>query len=357
MKLSDFYFNLPKSLISFYPYFNRSECRLMLVNGHTGTISHKRFFNIIDEINPGDLIILNDTKVMPARFFGYKESGGKIECLVERILSDQTILVTIKNSKYIKVGTHIFLGPNNQIKSSIIEYKNSFFKILFHKNNFTCIDIINRFGQIPLPPYIKRSISTLDINLYQTVYNKKTGSVAAPTAGLHFNVQLLENLDKKGVNIEYLTLHIGSGTFQPIRTMTIKDHVMHSELVEVSSLLIKKIQSCKKKGGRIIAVGTSTLRALESAYNSLEWNNVKTFIGETSIFIYPGYKHNVVDALITNFHVPESTLIMLVASFLGYQNTINAYHEAIKKKYRFFSYGDAMYITYNKLAPYEKILS
>ncbi|QCI19711.1 MAG: tRNA preQ1(34) S-adenosylmethionine ribosyltransferase-isomerase QueA [Buchnera aphidicola (Brevicoryne brassicae)] len=357
MKLSDFYFDLPKSLISFYPCFIRSACRLMIINGHTGIVSHKRFFNIIDEIHSGDLIILNNTKVIPARFFGYKSTGGKVEFLVERILDDTKILVSIKNCKHIKVGTNIFFGQNNEIKSSIIEYKNSFFKILFHSNNYSSIDIINRFGQMPLPPYIKRSINILDTDLYQTVYKKKIGSIAAPTAGLHFDLPLLDNLNKKGVDIEYITLHIGSGTFQPIRTDKIQDHIMHSEAVEVSSLLIKKIQSCKKKGGRIIAVGTSTLRALESAYISLSWKNIKTFVGDTNIFIYPGYKHNVVDALITNFHLPQSTLIMLVASFMGYKNTVNAYQEAIKKKYLFFSYGDAMYITYNKLAPYEKIFS
>lgn len=357
MKLSSFYFDLPKSLISFYPYFIRTSCRLMIINGHTGTISHKRFFNIIDEIDSGDLIILNNTKVIPARLFGYKKNGGKVELLVERILDNSKILVTIKNVKNINVGTNIFFGQNYEIKSSIFEYKNSFFKIMFHDKSYSSIDFINRFGQTPLPPYIKRSENILDRDLYQTVYKKKIGSIAAPTAGLHFDLPLLENLNKKGVDIEYITLHIGSGTFQPIRSAKIQDHIMHSEAVEVSSLLIEKIKSCKRKGGRIIAVGTSTLRALESAYLSSSWKDIKTFVGNTNIFIYPGYKHNIVDALITNFHFPKSTLIMLVASFIGYKNTVNAYHEAIKRKYRFFSYGDAMYITYNKLAPYENIVS
>ncbi|QCI22015.1 tRNA preQ1(34) S-adenosylmethionine ribosyltransferase-isomerase QueA [Buchnera aphidicola] len=355
MELSKFYFNLPKSLISFYPCSVRSKSRLMLVNGQTGMISHKYFFNIIDEVYPGDLIVLNDTQVIPARCFGHKKSGGKVEFLVERILDDNKMLVTIKNSKNIKIGTNIFFGKNNQIKSSIIEYKNSFFKILFHSTSYSSLDVINCFGEIPLPPYIKRSVNNVDIESYQTVYKNKIGSIASPTAGLHFDYYLLDDLNKKGIDIEYITLHIGSGTFQPVRTFKIQDHIMHSEVVEVSSVLIKKIQSCKKKGGRIIAVGTSTMRALESAYISSSWNDQKTFSGDTNIFIYPGYKHNVVDALITNFHFPKSTLMMLVSSFLGYKNTINAYHEAIERKYRFFSYGDAMYITYNSLAPYEKI--
>ncbi|QCI20871.1 tRNA preQ1(34) S-adenosylmethionine ribosyltransferase-isomerase QueA [Buchnera aphidicola (Hyperomyzus lactucae)] len=357
MQLSDFSFNLPKSLISFYPCLIRSKCRLMVVNGNTGIMSHKYFFNIIDEINSGDLLILNNTQVIPARCFGCKSSGGKVEILVERILDSNKILATIKNSKNIHIGTNIFFGYQNQIKSSVISHKSSFFEIIFHSKIHSATDIINYIGETPLPPYIKRLENKLDKDLYQTVYKKKIGSIAAPTAGLHFDFPLLDNLYNKGVDIEYITLHIGSGTFQPIRTVNIKEHIMHSESVEVSSGLIKKIQSCKKKGGRIIAVGTSTLRALESAYNSNAWNNNKNFISDTNIFIYPGYKHTIVDALITNFHFPQSTLIMLVASFMGYKNTINAYHEAIKYKYRFFSYGDAMYITYNKLAPSEKVIN
>ncbi|QCI20284.1 tRNA preQ1(34) S-adenosylmethionine ribosyltransferase-isomerase QueA [Buchnera aphidicola (Brachycaudus cardui)] len=355
MQLSDFSFVLPKSLISFYPCFVRSKCRLMIIDGQNGKISHKRFFNIIDEIDSNDLIILNDTEVIPARFFGYKKSGGKIECLVEKIIDFNRILVRIKNSKNIYIGSDIFFGEHNEIKSSIINYRNSFFEIFFHSKYYSSIDIIYKIGHIPLPPYIKRFESTLDIDLYQTVYKNKIGSIAAPTAGLHFDLPLLERLNKKGVDIDYITLHIGSGTFEPIRKQNIKEHIMHSELVTVSSILINKIQSCKKKGGRIIAVGTSTLRALESAYHSPQWNHTNSFIGNTNIFIYPGYKHNIVDALITNFHIPESTLIMLVASFLGYKNTMNAYFEAIKNKYNFLSYGDAMYITYNTYAPYEKL--
>lgn len=357
MQLSDFSFDLPKSLISFYPCLIRSKCRLMIVNGNTGIVSHKYFFDVINEINPGDLLILNDTQVIPARCFGYKASGGKVEILVERILDSNKILARIKNSKNITIGTNIFFGCQNRIKSSVIGYKNSFFKIFFHNKIYSATDIINYIGEMPLPPYIKRFANKLDKDLYQTVYKKKTGSVAAPTAGLHFDFPLLDYLCKKGVDIDYITLHIGSGTFQSIRTVKIEEHIMHSESVEVSACLMKKIQSCKKKGGRVIAVGTSTLRALESAYHSIEWRNNKSFISNTNIFIYPGYKHTVVDALITNFHFPQSTLIMLVASFLGYKNTMNAYYEAIKYKYRFLSYGDAMYITHNKLAISEKVIN
>ncbi|ACL29952.1 tRNA preQ1(34) S-adenosylmethionine ribosyltransferase-isomerase QueA [Buchnera aphidicola] len=356
MQLSDFSFDLPKSLISFHPYFIRSTCRLMVMYGHTGMIFHKRFFNIIDEINSGDLIILNNTQVIPARFFGKKESGGKVEVLVEKILGINNILASIKNSKNINIGSKIFFGYKDKIKGSVVDCKNSFFEIFFHDNIDSAIDIINNIGEIPLPPYIKRFRNKLDVDLYQTVYKKKTGSIAAPTAGLHFDLPLLEALHNKGVDIDYITLHIGSGTFQPIRRVQIEEHIMHSESVEVSSSVIQKIKSCKKKGGRIIAVGTSTLRALESAYHSSEWSDSKDFISDTNIFIYPGYKHNIVDALITNFHFPESTLIMLVCSFLGYKNTMNAYNTAIVNKYSFFSYGDAMYITHNKLAPYENFI-
>lgn len=349
MRLSDFSFIVPKSLIAFYPCRIRSKCRLLVMNGQTGAIFHTYFFKIVNEINSGDLIILNDTKVIPARLFGYKESGGRIEVLVERVLNHNSILARINGSKKIKIGTNLLFGNNNQIKGSIINYKNSFFNIVFDNSVHSIMDIINDIGQIPLPPYIKRIANQLDFDLYQTVYKKKIGSVAAPTAGLHFDSSLLNFLRYKGVDIDYITLHIGSGTFQPIRTIKIEEHVMHTESVEVSSSLIKKIKSCKKKGGRIIAVGTTTLRALESAYNSLEWNNEKNFLSDTNIFIYPGYKHNIVDGLITNFHFPKSTLILLVASFAGYKNTMNAYYEAIKNKYRFFSYGDAMYVTCNTL--------
>ena len=357
MHLSNFYFKIPKSLIAFYPCFIRSQSRLLIINGHTGKIDHKFFFNILNEINSGDLIIFNDTKVIPARLFGYKKSGGRVEVLLERILNKNSILASIKSSNKIKINSYLFFGKKNKIKSFIIGYKNPFYTIKFLHNKKSVIDIFNNIGYIPLPPYIKRFNKKIDSSLYQTVYKKNLGSVAAPTAGLHFDLPLLEALSKKGVDIDFLTLHIGSGTFQPIRTEKIEKHIMHSELVEVSSNLIQKIKLCKKKGGRIIAVGTTTLRALESAYHSNSWNNQKNYVKDTNIFIYPGYKHNVVDALITNFHFPESTLIMLVCSFLGYKNTMNAYHEAIKNNYRFFSYGDAMYITYNTHAPYEKILT
>ncbi|WP_295164754.1 tRNA preQ1(34) S-adenosylmethionine ribosyltransferase-isomerase QueA [uncultured Buchnera sp.] len=356
MDLSNFSFKIPQSLIAVYPCFIRSKCRLLVINGHTGKISHKFFFNILNEINSGDLMVFNDTEVISARLFGYKKSGGKVEVLLERILNKNSILASIKSSNKIKINSHLFFGKKNEIKSFVTGYNRPFYKIDFYNNTSSIIDIFNNIGYMPLPPYIKRFNERIDLSLYQTVYKKNLGSVAAPTAGLHFDLPLLEELNKKGVDIDFLTLHIGSGTFQPIRTSKIEKHIMHSESVEVSSNLIKKIKLCKKKGGRIIAVGTTTLRALESAYHSTSWKNEKNYVKDTNIFIYPGYKHNVVDALITNFHFPESTLIMLVSSFLGYKNTISAYHEAIKNNYRFFSYGDAMYITYNKFAPYEKIL-
>ncbi|WP_348769500.1 tRNA preQ1(34) S-adenosylmethionine ribosyltransferase-isomerase QueA [Buchnera aphidicola] len=355
MNLSNFSFEIPKSLIAFYPSWVRSQSRLMIINGYTGKITHKFFFNIVNEIDSGDLLILNNTEVIPARLFGLKESGGKVEILLEKILNNNNILAYLKSSNPVKINSKLFFGKDNEIKGSVINYSNPFYEIKFDNNQIASLHIFNKIGHIPLPPYIKRNNIQLDDNLYQTVYKKNIGSIAAPTAGLHFDFPLLTSLLNKGVNIDFITLHIGSGTFQPVRNTEIEKHIMHSEWVSVSSELINKIKKCKKNKKRIIAVGTTTLRALESAYNSNSWSNTKNYSKYTNIFIYPGYKHKVVDALITNFHFPESTLIMLVSSFLGYQNTINAYYEAIKKKYRFFSYGDSMYITYNKLAPYEKI--
>lgn len=356
MHLSHFSFKIPESLIAFYPSLIRRECRLLTMNGQTGKIKHKFFFDIINEINSGDLIIFNDTKVISARLFGCKSSGGKIEILLERILSTNTILARIKSSNHIKRNSLLFFGKNNEIESFVVNYQSPFYKIKFINIKNSIINIFKNLGVIPLPPYIKRINEEIDYNLYQTVYRKEFGSIAAPTAGLHFDHQLLSELKKKGVKIGFLTLHIGSGTFQTVKTVDIKNHLMHYESAKVSLNLIKEIKLCKKDGGRVIAVGTTTLRALESAYNSSSWNDVIDYISETNLFIYPGYKHNVVDALITNFHFPKSTLIMLVSSFLGYKNTMHAYFEAIKNNYRFFSYGDAMYITHNKFAPYEKLL-
>ncbi|CAL4319661.1 S-adenosylmethionine:tRNA ribosyltransferase-isomerase [Buchnera aphidicola (Protaphis terricola)] len=355
MHISNFYLEIPKSLIAFYPSLIRSRCRLLIVNGDTGKMTHTFFFNIINEINSGDLIIFNDTEVIPARLFGLKESGGKVEILLEKILKNNHLLVYIKSSNPVKINSSIFFGKNNNIKASIINYQKPFYEIKFDNYKSSIINIFNQFGSIPLPPYIKRHSIKIDEKLYQTIYKRNLGSIAAPTAGLHFDIPLLQKLSKKGVDIEFITLHIGSATFTPIKTLQIEKHIMHSEWVYISSELINKIKLCKKRGGRIIAVGTTTLRALESVYHSHSWDNEKNYSQNTNIFIYPGYKHNVVDALITNFHFPKSTLMMLVSSFLGHKNTINAYEEAIRKKYRFFSYGDAMYITYNNLAPYEKI--
>ncbi|ALD15095.1 S-adenosylmethionine:tRNA ribosyltransferase-isomerase [Buchnera aphidicola (Aphis glycines)] len=355
MNISNFSLDIPKSLIAFYPSSIRSQCRLMIVNGNTGEIAHTFFLNVINEINSGDLVIFNNTEVIPARLYGFKETGGKVELLLETILSNNNILAYLKSSNVVNINSKLFFGTYNDIEGYVISYKKPFYEIKFNNNRISSLDVFYKYGHIPLPPYIKRKNLKLDENLYQTIYKKNLGSVAAPTAGLHFDAVLLEELFKKGINIGFITLHIGSGTFQPIKTDQVEKHIMHSEKVYVSSDVINKIKICKKNGGRIIAVGTTTLRALESAYNSISWNSSKNYSKSTNIFIYPGYKHHVVDALITNFHFPESTLIMLVSSFLGHQNTLHAYREAIKEKYRFFSYGDAMYITHNKLAPYEKI--
>lgn len=353
MRVSDFDFSVPSSLIANYPYLHRSNCRLLSMDGDTGKISHGIFLDIIDQLRVGDLLVFNDTKVIYARFFGYTENGKKVEFLIERILSRFYCLAQIRSSKSIKIGTKVFCEKDKTIECHILSYENNFFK-LFFKCNRSVLEILKEIGHIPIPPYIKRQDCDYDRDLYQTVYSKKYGSIAAPTAGLHFDRLLLDILRKKGVHMVFLTLHIGSGTFQPVRVNLVEDHIMHSEYVEVSQDVVNMIKECKKRGKRVIAVGTSTLRALESACNSNILGDIVPFFSETNIFIYPGYRYHIVDALITNFHFPKSTLIMLVCSFLGYQYTMFSYKIAIKKKYYFFSYGDAMFITRNNNAPDEK---
>ncbi|WP_085247717.1 tRNA preQ1(34) S-adenosylmethionine ribosyltransferase-isomerase QueA [Gilliamella mensalis] len=340
MQLSDFDFSLPNELIAKHPSTTRSACRLLSLNGSNGEIEHGIFTDIINKINPGDLLIFNNTKVIPARIYGKKKSGGKIEILIERLLNNNRALAHIKASKSPKVGAELILGEDESINVTMLARHDSLFELQFPSDILT---ILNKIGHIPLPPYIDRPDDEQDREVYQTVYSKVPGAVAAPTAGLHFDQPLLERLKQKGVEMAFVTLHVGAGTFQPVRVENIQEHVMHSEYAEVPESVVEAVLACKARNNKVIAVGTTSVRALESA--AQKTGKIAPFFNDTQIFIYPGYQFKVIDSLITNFHLPESTLIMLVSAFAGYKNTMNAYQHAVNENYRFFSYGDAMFIT------------
>ncbi|MDU4277037.1 MAG: tRNA preQ1(34) S-adenosylmethionine ribosyltransferase-isomerase QueA, partial [Enterobacter asburiae] len=312
-------------------------------------LTHGTFTDLLDKLNPGDLLVFNNTRVIPARLFGRKASGGKIEVLVERMLDDKRILAHIRASKAPKPGAELLLGDDESIKATMTARHDALFEVAFDDER-TVLDILNAIGHMPLPPYIER-----DRELYQTVYSQKPGAVAAPTAGLHFDEPLLEKLRAKGVEMAFVTLHVGAGTFQPVRVDSIEDHIMHSEYAEVPQDVVDAVLAAKARGSRVVAVGTTSVRSLESAAQAAKSDLIEPFFGDTQIFIYPGYQYKVIDALVTNFHLPESTLIMLVSAFAGYQHTMAAYKSAVEQKYRFFSYGDAMFITYNPLALNERV--
>lgn len=354
MRLSDFYFDLPDELIARYPKPERTASRLLQLNGENGDISHRTFSDVLDLINEGDLLIFNNTRVIPARMYGRKLSGGKIEVLVERVLSETTFLAHVRSSKSPKVGAELILGEDklgegHGVKAMMIGRQETLFELEIADKSTALLDVLQKIGHMPLPPYIDRPDEDADQERYQTVYNKVPGAVAAPTAGLHFDNELLAKLKAKGVNFAFVTLHVGAGTFQPVRVEKIEDHHMHAEYVEVSQEVCDAILSTKAAGNRVIAVGTTSVRSIESAALAAEENGssqlIESFFSDTSIFIYPGKKFRVIDCLITNFHLPESTLIMLVSAFAGYEHTMNAYKSAVENRYRFFSYGDAMFIT------------
>lgn len=354
MRLSDFYFDLPDELIARYPKPERTASRLLQLNGENGDISHRTFSDVLDLINEGDLLIFNNTRVIPARMYGRKLSGGKIEVLVERVLSETTFLAHVRSSKSPKVGAELILGEDklgegHGVKATMIGRQEALFELEIADKSTALLDVLQKIGHMPLPPYIDRPDEDADQERYQTVYNKVPGAVAAPTAGLHFDNELLAKLKAKGVNFAFVTLHVGAGTFQPVRVEKIEDHHMHAEYVEVSQEVCDAILSTKAAGKRVIAVGTTSVRSIESAALAAEEKGssqlIEPFFSDTSIFIYPGKKFRVIDCLITNFHLPESTLIMLVSAFAGYEHTMNAYKSAVENRYRFFSYGDAMFIT------------
>lgn len=354
MRVADFSFELPESLIAHYPEAERSACRLLQLDGPSGALTHGVFTDLLDKLEAGDLLVFNNTRVIPARMFGRKVSGGKIEVLVERVLDDHRVLAHVRASKAPRPGAELLLGDDESIAATMVARHETLFELRFNdeRDVFT---ILNAAGHMPLPPYIARPDEDADRELYQTVYSEKPGAVAAPTAGLHFDEPLLAALRAKGVEMAFVTLHVGAGTFQPVRVETIEDHVMHAEYAEVPQDVVDAVLACKARGKRVVAVGTTSVRSLESAAAASKEALIAPFFGDTSIFIYPGYHYQVIDALVTNFHLPESTLIMLVSAFAGYKNTMNAYQQAVAEQYRFFSYGDAMFISRNPQAENESV--
>ena len=339
MQVKDFYFDLPEELIASFPLEERSASRLLSVDGNSGELTHGMFRGVLDLIEPGDLMVFNDTRVIPARLFGQKESGGKVEVLVERVLDSKRALTHVRSSRSPKPGAKLILDGG--IEAEMVARHENLFELRFLIEG-NLVEVLEEFGHMPLPPYMKREDQLSDRERYQTVYNKKPGAVAAPTAGLHFDDQLLAELAAKGVNSAFVTLHVGAGTFQPVKVDNIDEHVMHSEYIEVSAEVCEQVKQTRAKGGRVIAVGTTSVRSLESASQNGE---IAPFFGDSDIFIFPGYEFKSVDAMITNFHLSESTLLMLVSAFSGYDHIKHAYQQAVEQKYRFFSYGDAMYLT------------
>ena len=340
MKTSDFFYELPKELIAQVPIEPRDHSRMMLLDRQTGEIRHKHFYDIIDEFMPGDCLILNDSRVLPARIYGIKEeTGAKVEFLLLEQKEKDIWEALAGPGKKAKPGVK-FNFPGSSLKAEVLETTSSGNRIIKFTYDGDFYTELDKVGQMPLPHYITETLK--DKERYQTVYSHELGSAAAPTAGLHFTNEILEKIKKKGVEIGFVTLHVGLGTFRPVKAEEITDHKMHSEHYEISKETAEMINRTKLRNGRVFAVGTTSCRTLESAYK--KEGAVKESSGYTDIFIYPGYKFNVLDGLITNFHLPESTLIMLVSAFAGYQNTMNAYKIAVAEKYRFFSFGDAMFI-------------
>lgn len=339
MQRSDFHFELPDDLIASVPCEQRSGSRLLVLDRDSGQVRDERFVDLPDWLSPGDLLVFNDTRVIPARLHGHKASGGKIEILVERVTGVHTCLAHVRASKSPKPGGRLVTAAGTL---EVEGREGDLFLLSLDPAQGSLMKALETHGHIPLPPYIRRDDAPEDRERYQTVYAAKPGSVAAPTAGLHFDDVLLARLAERGVESAYVTLHVGAGTFQPVKTERIEDHRMHTEWLQVSPDTVEKVRRTRERGGKVVAVGTTSVRSLETAARS---GQLEAFEGETAIFIHPGYDFRVVDALITNFHLPESTLIMLVSALAGHAATMAAYRHAVAQRYRFFSYGDAMLIT------------
>jgi len=340
LKTSDFYYDLPEELIAQVPLENRTHSRLMVLDKKNGNIEHKHFYDIVDYLNAGDCIVINDTKVLPARLYGVKkDTKAVIELLLLKRVEDKKWETLVKPGKKAKLDTEIVF-KEGFLEGKIVDVLDTGNRIIEFKYEGIFEEILDQLGEMPLPPYIHEKLE--DKNRYQTVYASHPGSAAAPTAGLHFTNEVIKALEDKGVNIAKLTLHVGLGTFRPVKAEYITEHKMHSEYYEITDEAAQKINYAKDNGKRVISVGTTSTRTLETITD--DNGHVKASSGWTDIFIYPGYKFKLVDGLITNFHLPESTLIMLVSTLAGKENTMNAYKEAVKEKYRFFSFGDAMFI-------------
>ena len=347
---TDFHFDLPDELIAQTPLPDRSASRLLCLDGDTGALTHRQFIDVEELISKDDLLVFNNTKVLPARLFALKQTGGRVEILIERLRGDGRALAHMRASKPMKPGSCLYVTADadsdiSDIALRVVARDGALFELA--PEDATWQEILRRFGHMPLPPYIDRPDTSEDRSRYQTVFASREGAVAAPTAGLHFDEKLLQSLKVKGIAFTELTLHVGAGTFQPVRVDAINEHQMHSEYIDVSDSVVDAVAACRAHGGRVIAVGTTAVRSLETAGLTGE---LASFQGESDIFLYPGKPFHVVDAMITNFHLPESTLIMLVAAFAGYDATMAAYSEAVRQRYRFFSYGDAMFITAGQVA-------
>lgn len=340
METKDFDFYLPEELIAQTPLENRDNSRLMVLDRETGEIEHKHFYDIVEFLNHGDCLVLNDTRVLPARLIGEKEvTGGKIEFLLLKRIELDTWEALVKPGKKAKIGSRFIFG-DGLLHTEVVGMGEEGSRIIKFEYEGVFEEILDRLGQMPLPPYITETLE--DNERYQTVYSKNQGSAAAPTAGLHFTKELLQKIENKGVKIAYITLHVGLGTFRPVKVEKIEEHKMHSEFYILDDKAASIINNAKKQGNKVVTVGTTSCRTLESVANA--YGQIKPSSGWTDIFIYPGYNFKIVDNLITNFHLPESTLIMLVSALAGQDKTLNAYETAVKERYRFFSFGDAMFI-------------
>lgn len=343
MRRQDFHFDLPEELIAQVPAAQRRDSRLLCLDGATGAIRDRQFIDLPQLLQAGDLLVMNDTRVIPARLFGRKETGGQIEVLVERLLDDHDLLAHVRASKSPKAGATLQLSE--AVSAAVLGREGDLFRLRLADHEAperTLLTILDELGHMPLPPYIRRADDRADRERYQTVFARRPGAVAAPTAGLHFDEAMLAQLARQGIETAWVTLHVGAGTFQPVRVEEIHEHHMHAEWVEVNENVCQQVEQTRQRGGRVIAVGTTSVRCLESAARD---GQLQPFTGDTDIFIYPGYEFQIVDGLITNFHLPESTLLMLVCAFAGYDNVMRAYRHAVEQRYRFFSYGDAMYLT------------
>ena len=339
MKTHDFWYDLPEELIAQTPLEKRDTSRLLAMDRQTGALAHRHFYNIIDYLNPGDCLVMNDSRVLPARLLGHRPTGGAVEVLLLRDLGGGKWECLTKPGKKTQPGQEIIFG-DGQLTATVDSVQEDGNRVVEFHYEGIFLEILEQLGKMPLPPYIKAELA--DQERYQTVYSREVGSAAAPTAGLHFTKELLEKIEKKGIRLAYVTLHVGLGTFRPVKAEEISQHHMHAELCMISQETADILNQTKAAGGRIVCVGTTSCRTLESLVN--EDGSFEPRSKWTEIFIYPGYQFKAMDALITNFHLPESTLVMLVSAFAGREHVLNAYNEAVKERYRFFSFGDAMYI-------------